>query len=416
MSNETINTATFQCLAVSSRIAPLDGFRSVAALGVVWHHAWSFTGFPKSSLAFGPFDVNRLLAIAGDGVHLFFVISGFCMYLMYGHRPDGDLSYARFVVRRWWRIAPAYYACILVSASLAMLVGKKVTAIGLGKHFVFAHLWPPGENCISPPFWSLATEWHFYLLLPVLVWAWRRWPFGLVFGVCCVSALVVRGVAYTTGWGLQYGEGQIWLRLVEFLWGVGVAHLYLHRIGLPQQAGGTPGILAACGVVYIGRAFRLTEVTSHFSQLGSDLLRTISDPLMTLGFAWLIWHVISKRSWLSTVLETRPMSAIGRWSYSLYLWHWYPCAALAWLGVREWGSSVLVQYLTLILSLVILVPVSAMSYAAFEKPYLRGRSRASTTPTGTALPNETLFSVPSNAAEPAPSRSDGCSGPVRGHE
>jgi len=370
----------------AGRIAPLDGLRAVAALGVVWVHVWTFTGNPAwPHLSFGPFDPNRVLAVLGEGVHLFFVISGFCMYLMYGHRSDRQISYSSFVVRRWWRIAPAFYVCILASVPMAVLLGRDVTAVAVAKHFVFAHLWPPTDNRISPPFWSLATEWHFYLVLPLLVWAWRRWPFGVAFGVSCAVAVSIRVFAYMTGFGLELGDGQIWLRLIEFLWGAGAAHLYLRGGRLPALLGGTGGVFSACGMVYLGRVMRLTEVTSRFGATGSALLWALSDPVMTLGFAWLVFLAVSERNGFSRLLEVRPLKAIGLWSYSLYLWHWYPCLLLAKAGVWAAGSNVLVQNVVLIGSLAILIPLSALSYRMLEAPYLR-RGRA---PSGASTP-ETL--------------------------
>ena len=61
----------------ANRIAPVDGLRAIAALGVLWAHVWAFTGNPQLPLArIGPvvLDANRAFAIVGTGVDLFFVI------------------------------------------------------------------------------------------------------------------------------------------------------------------------------------------------------------------------------------------------------------------------------------------------------------------------------------------------------
>src|SRR5262245_49813726 len=97
------------------RIAPVDGLRALAVLGVLWWHVWMFSGNPSLSVGrVGAvnLDVNRAVSAIGTGVDLFFVISGFCMYLMYAKSQSvfSAQRYAAFIKRRWWRIAPAFYA------------------------------------------------------------------------------------------------------------------------------------------------------------------------------------------------------------------------------------------------------------------------------------------------------------------
>lgn len=63
------------------RINAIDGLRTIAVLGVLWAHLWAFMNAPSLMLA--GIDVARLLSFGGTGVDLFFVISGFCMFLMH---------------------------------------------------------------------------------------------------------------------------------------------------------------------------------------------------------------------------------------------------------------------------------------------------------------------------------------------
>jgi len=110
---------------------------------------------------------------------------------------------------------------------------------------------------------------------------------------------------------------------------------------------------------------------------------------MTLGFAWLVFLAVSERTWFSRLLEARPLKAIGLWSYSLYLWHWYPCLLLAKAGVAIAGSNVLVQNVVLIGSLAILIPFSALSYRMLEAPYFRRGHTAAATPPAETLSGST---------------------------
>lgn len=94
-----------------------DGIRAIAILLVLYGHAGSTRDFPISI-------VGKYGSWFGDAAHLgvlvFFVISGFLITsLMVRERETtGTISLKRFYPRRILRIFPAFYAFILVLASL----------------------------------------------------------------------------------------------------------------------------------------------------------------------------------------------------------------------------------------------------------------------------------------------------------
>ena len=100
----------------SSRIQPLDGLRAIAALGVVWVHVWAFYGTPAQNVK--GLDLYQVISIVGNGVDFFFVISGFCMYLMAWKTDFSFSTYGSFLYKRFLRIAPAFYASLLVYATI----------------------------------------------------------------------------------------------------------------------------------------------------------------------------------------------------------------------------------------------------------------------------------------------------------
>ena len=63
-------------MSAQNRIAPVDGLRTVAAVGVLWAHVWVFMGNPTLSvgtIGAVALDLNRAASIVGTGVDLFFV-------------------------------------------------------------------------------------------------------------------------------------------------------------------------------------------------------------------------------------------------------------------------------------------------------------------------------------------------------
>src|SRR6185437_8818434 len=82
-------------------------------MGVLWIHSWTFHGNPRCYI--GPIDFADLLAIGGNGVDLFFVISGFCMYYFYGSKNEFSYhDFYRFIKKRWVRLSPAFYTATIV--------------------------------------------------------------------------------------------------------------------------------------------------------------------------------------------------------------------------------------------------------------------------------------------------------------
>lgn len=130
--------------------------------------------------------------MVGTGVDLFFVISGFCMYMMYV-RKETQFSwsnYTTFLRKPWLRIAPAFYVSALVCAIGNIFLGNPFPWRDLLSHFTFTHILFPNTGGLAAPFWSLATEWHFYIFMPLFIWAAKRWGFWPVITVSTLISIV----------------------------------------------------------------------------------------------------------------------------------------------------------------------------------------------------------------------------------
>ena len=150
-------------------IRALDGLRAAAALSIVLFHTLHRAGFQYSqaSRTFG----NYFWFLA-TGVHLFFVLSGFLLFLPYARamlRNQPLPSARRFYRRRALRVLPAY---LVVLAILAWLpTSERIHPLSAGS--VITHLFmihdsfPPFNRDFEGPFWTLAIEAQFYLLLPL---------------------------------------------------------------------------------------------------------------------------------------------------------------------------------------------------------------------------------------------------------
>jgi peptidoglycan/LPS O-acetylase OafA/YrhL len=363
----------------SNRIAAVDGLRALAVFGVVWAHVWSFgCGAPSWSVGkIGTLnlDLNRAISMIGTGVDLFFVISGFCMYLVYASKQTKFTwsAYGIFLKSRWLRIAPAFYVCASVCAIFVALFGSPFPYISLVQHITFVHTWF-GSQDLAAPFWSLATEWHFYLVLPLLIWFSNYLGFWKTAIALMTLSIGFRFWVYTSSDNIQaFWVNQLPSRLVEFILGLCVAKLYISKTAPPKLLQNEIGFVGATSVAYLGRVLMLSEVVKIMGPAGY-IFKVMAEPVLSLGYSLILWNVISSKSIFQKLLSHQMLQQLGVYSYSLYLWHWYPSIWIAQWFVTKFGKTILVQNVALLVSLILLIPLSFISYHLLETPYFRKKT------------------------------------------
>jgi peptidoglycan/LPS O-acetylase OafA/YrhL len=356
------------------RIAPVDGLRALAVMGVIWMHVWMLCDTPRLSVGHWgsfSFDVQRLISVFGTGVDLFFVLSGFCLYLMYIPKKTewSWKSYGSFIKRRWLRLGPAFYVAALVSALGIWWLGRPFPWKDLLAHSVFAHTFFEHTNRLNPPFWSLATEWHFYIILPLVIWATFRWRFWPVLTLLMVSSFLFRIWMYmqpaATVW---FWRWQLPPKLIEFGWGICMARLFVNGIRPPALLRGAGGFVVALCITFLGRLLATAEIVRGAGRW-APVSFIFSEPILTLGYALMLWNVISSPSLFSRLFSLPVVQTIGRWSYSLYLWHFWPAYFFAKVMTARFGPTLLAQYITFSLEMLVVLIVGKLSYNWLEEPY-----------------------------------------------
>jgi len=177
------------------RMPELDTLRGIAILGVLCLHGVYSSANTLTFVRTAKWIV-RLTQIGWLGVNLFFLLSGFLITGILLDSKGGNHYFVSFYARRALRILPAYYLLLILLA----ILGHTGWAYLILCVFYLANvttLFGVPED--YGPLWSLAVEEHYYLLWPLIVhWLSRR-QVGIVAGLICVLAVLLRGLAFYKG-------------------------------------------------------------------------------------------------------------------------------------------------------------------------------------------------------------------------
>lgn len=298
---------------MTGRLATIDLLRGVAILLVIHHHIWG--GFTPASWLVDRPPYLAVLANGAYGVNLFFLLSGFVLFLPYVQAEARAVRWdevARFYRRRGRRLLPLYY--VSVAVAFLLQVGWSGPSKGALEELAFVatflfqfsegHFFPR----LNPVLWSLGIEVAFSLLLPFLAVACLR--IGMLRAVLAAVALAMLTRWIGTAWSPSLSlTNSVLGRLDDFVVGMAAAWTFVH-----WPPARRPWLWIASGLVTI----QLACMASDAWILRHEWLRAVlvPDALSVGAFALL-------RGMLAPTLATpwRGIQLIGRMSYSLYLWH-----------------------------------------------------------------------------------------------
>ncbi|MGN6086541.1 acyltransferase family protein [Trinickia sp.] len=210
----------------------IQALRAIAALAVVLFHTLSTFDQSRSNL---PHWINAAIQKGDVGVDLFFVISGFVITLsaMPGFGRDGESSLA-FLIKRFFRIAPAYWAVSIVYIYYFPHIDSHQIAKSLAFYPLRGDQAPYYGVPVLYVGWSLVYEVYFYLVFGASLTFGRRAIFSvlLYFVATLIIAPVLAGntLSFSTGEASYYRHAYFSMAtnpiITEFLYGVGVAYLY----------------------------------------------------------------------------------------------------------------------------------------------------------------------------------------------
>ena len=281
------------------RIAELDALRGIAAMAVILFH---FTSGIAKNWTFHLYDPPFEFPHGGTGVDLFFMISGFVIFMTL----DRARSAMHFAVGRFSRLYPTFWACALITLLLTAnygLPGMEVMQRDALWNITMLPRFARAEM-IDGAYWSLEFEILFYIAMLILhrMGAFKKLTVPVL--------LLWLGAAAAAHGVLTYGQPQsLVYRLTGkikavtsldyiHLFGVGMILYDAHR--RRAWSLGHTLVLVACGAL----AWWKAAFPLHFA--------------FVLGFGLLL-H-LATTGWLP-FLNAKPLVFLGAISYPLYLIH-----------------------------------------------------------------------------------------------
>ena len=146
----------------------IDALRGIAILGVMLVHSRGIVE-PSSYI------LSKISSAGSRGVQLFYIASALTLFLSMSSRKKTERHpYICFFLRRFFRIAPAFYTAIIVYSLYYGLAPRYWAPNGIDWWYIpltamFLHGWHPETiTSVVPGGWSIAFEMTFYLFVPYL--------------------------------------------------------------------------------------------------------------------------------------------------------------------------------------------------------------------------------------------------------
>lgn len=295
----------------------IDGLRAVAILGVVIYHA-----SPQS------------LPGGFTGVDVFFVISGYLITgLIWPDIAARRFSLSDFMARRARRLFPALAvmcgvigiaaAAILLPQDLPGFAKSLLAAITFTSNIHYygatGYFAAPAAQMPLLHLWTLAVEAQFYLLAPIGLLLLRRFRQALVLALVILACLASFGLSL---WATAAMPEAAFFLLPARAWelGLGAALALAPRLRLASLL---QELLSCAGLGLILLGFAGISHLTAFPGWAA-LVPTLGAVAFILAGP----NAISNQA-----LSLRPVQALGRISYGLYLWHWPMLVLAAYVAI-----------------------------------------------------------------------------------
>lgn len=363
----------------TARLDVVDGLRGVAILMVLFRHSFFDT---YASPGYGAFFVGDGTAIfpftylsnTWMGVNLFFVDSGFVLFLPFAKETRAIRAFSDVVeiyVRRAWRLFPLYYSMLVVYVIVDLTVLHNVKSfwfeLSTCLTFTFPFFRETWQPRLNGALWSIGVEVCFSVVFPLLVLLVQRIGLTRFVALATFVSVGTRYLAYAHHLGVQntptlntLGDSLLG-RIDNFALGMAAAAMYARG-----WRGVRPSVALGAAICLFTMSCWLWDTSLALKEPG--LAAPIAGAVLSnVAFFLLLIAALGSQGALQRFLRLPALRAAGIGCYSLYLVH----VPVLWLWGGHPVGAQLFAYWALVAAL------SFLTYRLIEKPAMvYGRARA----------------------------------------
>lgn len=326
----------------------INALRALAVSGVVLYH-------------------YKVIFVPGGyvGVDIFFVISGYLMTnIIVGRLQKNAFSILDFYYDRARRILPGLAGlcfCLLAAGFVFLdpvtyryVAYTSVSALLFFSNFRFSeaigYFDPQTDTKWLLHTWSLSVEWQFYLLYPILLIglykfaATRRYLTPTLWGMAAASLLLCI-------WSTEADPASAFYLLPQRAWELLAGGIVALQFRTCERKYSAP--LLAGGLLLIGVSVFVFDKNMPWPSYWA-LLPVVGTCL-----------VIAANRSDAAVFKNELIQITGKWSYSIYLWHWPIAVATGYFGASYFGVTRTGPLLIIAKLLILAAVISVGGYLLF---------------------------------------------------
>lgn len=406
---------------MAAGIPALTGLRFVAAGTVFVAHALpKVVPFPQNQAE--PALYTLIVSLSGQGMTLFFVLSGFVIHYNYAGQVQGHGARGlfNFFVARFARLYPLYLFCVTFELLLKYSYSQVPASLAdvLPYYLTLTFSWfyiPFGDNAliyqlglIPSVAWSISTEWFFYFVYPVVCYGLVLLPrtrdkLRTAAVVCVVATCLVVAVGHfavpinnfaVERFGNAADVGSHWQdsflrwllyfspysRVFEFLLGCLAAAIYMDWIDqAPTPKEERWGLCVLAGAVAMAGFLHVFFFAPSVLP-AQGVVQVLSAHLHWLNLSFglappiaiIIFCCARYKSALARLLSEKRIVLCGEASYSIYLLHLPVIFAFRWEAAPVTSFRVLIgDALRFGLTFLAVIGLSLVVWSLVEVPARR---------------------------------------------
>jgi len=324
------------------RLLELDVFRGIAAVLVVLFHFTSKT------------DFGGILSVGITGVDLFFIISGFVIFLTLEKTDTGK----SFVINRLSRLLPAYWTCVTITFLLKISnehlnIVQTLPAYLANLTMFQLNVFKIGD--LDPAYWTMTIEMLFYIFM-LFVFLCNGLKYIEWIGLAVMLLCLFNG-AFLSRYHLRVHEFLNFRVPLITHFPIFYSGIIFYKLKSNKKKYGNYGFLVF--------AFFIQWYLFDKGGSRSDMSYIKYGVVLLTYYGLFLVYV----NWGFKIIVNRIILFFGNISYSLYLIHAYlgQQVLMPWLVIHSHFN----KYLILMITLAIVIFMALLINTYIEKPAMK---------------------------------------------